>query len=200
MFRICLVVGVLFTLPLAGAIINVAAQSNGGVASQSSLYQSSPGFRPDKANDGFSDVSGIPGINHTNIELNAWWEVAFDATYYITSATIYNRTDCCVDRISPFSVFLYDSDGDVVWSQTGNSNPFFAEFNFNGINTFGARFRVQLDGTNYLHMREVEVFADDGIAQPPGDGDGGDPSAVPEPSTYALVGGGLALALLRRRR
>jgi len=42
---------------------------------------------------------------------------------------------------------------------------------------------VELDGTNYLHMAQVEVMGD----------------AVPEPTTLLLMGAGLiSLALLRR--
>jgi hypothetical protein len=167
---------------LSADIVNVALQSNGGVAASSSNYL---GAYP----AGFGNDGGFFNIFHTNSEKNAWWDVTFSQDYYVTSTKLFNRTECCSERASPFSLFLYDSGGSVVWSSTNNSfgGP---TAEFTGINTQGRRMRVQLDGTDYLHMREVEVYADTL---------GGGPTVVPERSTYAILGASV-LGLLWRRK
>lgn len=168
---------------LEAAPINVALATNGGIAAQSSLHDVA-----------FPAVHAIDGnqatFSHTTSELNAWWQVTFNASYFITEVTIFNRTDCCPERINAFSVFLYDAGNNVVWSQTGNSiNLPATTATFTGINTVGNRLRVQLDGTNFLHMTEVVAMGD----TPP-------TNDIPEPSTCALAGAGLLVVWWGRKR
>ena len=166
--------------------INVAFSGNGGVASQSSTAF---GGTADRANDGNTDGAFFNGsVTHTDGEFHAWWEVVFNADYSISQIEIFNRTDCCQDRINPFSVFLYDSSSNVVWSSGGNSIILPATTaTFAVPDIEGRRVRVQLDGSNYLHMAEVEVM-----------GEIPAPSTVPEPASLVLMGLGCTGLLLRR--
>ena len=163
---------------------NVALQSNGGVASQSSLDYGGPAGR---ANDGntsgnWSDAS----VSHTGYEFQAWWQVVFDQQFVISSIEIFNRTDCCQTRINPFSVFLYTnaSDSDPVWSATGLTMDLDNQESLAIPNVLAERLRVRLDGTEYLHLAEVQAF---------------EASGVPEPGTVVLTVSALGALVLRRR-
>lgn len=182
--------GVVFA-GMAMAQVNVAASANGGVARQISDY--SGGSTAEKAIDGNRDGRwGTQSIQHTSSHLNAWWEVVFAETSTIDIVNIWNRIDCCQDRINPFTVFLFDDQDTIVWSVTGQTfqntisdgdgNTSGMEFVIGGVDA--KRLRVQLDDTNYLHMAEVEAF--------------GEP--VPEPLSLAVLAGGGLLALRRRKK
>lgn len=180
----------------AAAPINVALSSNGGVATQSSTYLPVPGGDADNAIDGDTNGNwnfGDPASNtlsHTESEPNAWWKVAFNAPYFISSIDLFNRTDCCADRLNNFSVFLYDAANVQVWSSPGKSIIWPQSSTTLAVNSvLASSLKVQLDGTNYLHLAEVQVMGDRSLA------------AVPEPATYAMMAGGLLLlGMLRRRK
>jgi hypothetical protein len=162
--------------------INLALASNGSVATQSSTLSSlgndgqlqvaSRAIDGDRNGDFFSGR-----ITHTDIEFQPWWEVTFGGgAGTVNEINIWNRTDCCTERLSDFNVFL-SRGGNVVWSALGNAynpNPL-TSFFVPGI--IGDTVRIQLNGTNYLSLAEVEVFA----------------NAVPEPTSIALVLCGIGL-------
>ncbi len=184
----------LFTCALFADIVNVALATNGGVAQQSSSAFGG-GFPASRGIDGIKSFS-ISDLTHTDSEFGAWWQVTFDQTYFITRAEIFNRVDCCFDRINPYSLFLFNEHNDLVWQSNNNTfaTATSSPATFSGINAWGNRFRVQLEDTNWLHLREVEVFADlDGV--PPSN-----ETVVPEPSTYAILAAGVLGVALRHRK
>ena len=144
---------------------NLAA---GKAASQSSTII---GAAASNAVDGNTDGNfGHASVTHSNVEANAWWQVDLGASANISSVVVWNRTDCCMERLSDFWVFLSDtpfSASDTpailqtragVWMgrQTGTTDS--ATFLATGAH---ARYvRVQLSATNYLSLAEVQVFGD----------------------------------------
>jgi F5/8 type C domain/PEP-CTERM motif len=165
---------------------NVAASSAGAVASQSSDWSGTPASR---ANDGNRNGNwSANSVSHTNHELNAWWQSSFASASVIDEVLVFNRTDGLENRINPFSVYLYNGI-DLVWSSTGNTfTPDITATNISGMtfdvpDVLADRVKIQLDGSNYLHMGEVEAWN----------------TAVPEPASMLALGAG-ALALLRKRR
>ena len=184
-----LAAGMLFASPFAAsAPTNVAPA---GTATQSSNYNDS--VLASRAIDGNTDGSFYHNsVQHTlNDENNyvgngyAWWQVALGQDYQVDQIVIWNRTDCCVDRLNNFTVTLFDGNTSV-WSRVyakangpAPSTPF-------SVGASGDRVFVQLNRRDYLNMAEVQVFA----------------SAVPEPETYALIVAGLAVVAgaVRRRR
>ena len=115
----------------------------------------------------------------------AWWQVALDQDYLVSDITVWNRTDCCVDRLRAFTVSLWDNHVQVWSGSFSEGNGPTPNFTFFAIGKVGDMVRVQLDRQDYLHMAEVEVVQ----------------GVVPEPGTYALMLAGLALVggIARRR-
>ncbi len=190
-------IGVLSALALLGASamaqVNVAAAANGSSATQSSIWGGSPtafaSLVTDENRNGLWNANGILTLNHTNFEQGAWLRVNFASAFPIDSVNLWNRTDGFGSRLNPFSVRLFNG-GSEVWAQTGQT---FSNTIDDGLtSTAGMAFapagvvadmiEVRLDGSNYLHLAEVEAY-----------------SAVPEPGIMIAAGLGAA-ALLRRRR
>lgn len=183
----------MFAAVLAGsafAQINVASSANGGTATQSSLWTA--GATADKAIDGNNNgvwgANGILTLNHTNAEQGAWLRIMFDDTYSIDTLNIWNRVELS-ERLNPFSVRLYDG-ANLAWESTGMT---FADNIDDGLATtkgmllspggiLANMVEIQLDGSNYLHLAEVEAFA-----------------PVPEPATMIGLAAG-SLLLLKRRK
>jgi alpha-L-fucosidase len=127
----------------------------GKTATQSSTgYGGVPGRAVDGNVDGnFNNNS----ITHTNNDSQAWWQVDLGSVSSITTIQVYNRTDSNMDRLSDYNVYVLDANQSVVWSnhQTTYPNPM-TILSVGGIN--GRYVKVQLTGTNYLSLAEVEVL------------------------------------------
>jgi hypothetical protein len=143
---------------------NLAA---GKAATQSSIYPGSPGASA--AVDGNTDGNFFDGsVTATNADTNAWWQVDLGASASIDSVTIWNRTDCCGTRLGTYWIFVSDTPfaatdtpstlstraGTFAIQQVVGSSPAASV----PIGTQGRYVRVQLDGTNYLSLAEVQVF------------------------------------------
>ncbi len=101
----------------------------------------------------FSDNS----VTHTGIDTQAYWQVDLAKSFPIDSVVIYNRTDCCGERLSNFAIKL-SSDG----STSTDSIVMTGQCGIPGKFVFGkdGRFvRVQLRGVNNLSLAEVQVYS-----------------------------------------
>ncbi len=124
-------------------------------------------------------------INHTNNDAQAWLEVDLGSVSDISSIEVYNRTDCCSGRLSNFHVFVSDApfaskNLNTTINQSGVGN-FFTSGNGGTptviqANRSGRYVRVQLSGSNFLHVQELVVNGTEGS------GGGGTP-----PSTNATL-------------
>jgi len=96
--------------------------------------------------------------SHTNDELDPWWQVDLQGTFAITQVKIWNRNDCCANRLLPLEVDV-STDGKT-WIQcayvagTGEAGVIYA---ISCVNS-GRYVRISLDQTNYLTLCEVEVY------------------------------------------
>jgi NedA-like, galactose-binding domain len=138
-------------------------------ATQSSTY--APGFTDaSKAVDGNTDgVYADGSLTHTNLDANAWWEVDLGASVAVGSIVVWNRADCCGNRLSDYWVFVSNTPflstdtpttlqsraGTFSSHQTVQPSPS-ASISIAGAQ--GRYVRVQLSGTNYLSLAEVQVF------------------------------------------
>lgn len=110
-----------------------------------------------RAVDGNTDGNfGKGSVTHTSGENRPWWQVDLQSIHSISSVEVYNRTDCCGDRLKSFNVKL-STDGKT-WtdfyfaSQAGSPTTI-------QCNNVKARYvRIQLTGTNPLSLAEVRVY------------------------------------------
>lgn len=168
------------------APINAALASNGGVATQSSNWSS--GSVASLANDGNTNGLWSGGsVSHTWIEYQAWWQVALGGgATTISEIDVWNRMDCCINRINDFNVTIFNG-GSVVWQSLHNSyTAAMPTAVFTVPSVVGDTVRVWLNGTDYLHLAEVQVW--------------GTAAAMPEPGSIALVAAGLSGVAWTRRR
>jgi hypothetical protein len=143
--------------------------AQGKLAVQSSTF---PGYATDGAAaavDGNTDGNFFDGsVTATNTDPNAWWQVDLGASAAVRSIVIWNRTDCCGSRLNDYWVFISDTPfsptdtplalqnraGTFSSHQTTTPNP-------SAVIAAGAQgryVRVQLTGTNYLSLAEVQVL------------------------------------------
>ena len=100
-------------------------------------------------------------VTHTMSQLNPWWAVDLGANHEIDRIVVWNRTDLGVQkRLQNFSVYVLDEKGLPVFSQgycqNGFPNPALAIAMPTAIR--GRYVKIMLNGRNYLHLAEVQVF------------------------------------------
>ena len=126
--------------------------------------QSSTGYGgvPSRAVDG--NTSGVwkqNSVTHTNKEYQPWWQVRLGEDYEIDQVVIWNRTNCCMDRLSNFDVFIYNAAGSQVFKTTIAETPN-PSVSINTGGVVGARVRVKLKGDqDPLSLAEVQVFGNE---------------------------------------
>jgi hypothetical protein len=120
--------------------------------------------------DGKTDGNFFDGsVTATDLEQNPWWQVDLGASTITSSIAVWNRTDCCGDRLSDYWVFVSDTPFSAADTPaTLQSRP--ATFTSHQtltpspmvtIPTNGAQgryVRLQLSGLHYLSLAEVQVF------------------------------------------
>jgi hypothetical protein len=123
-------------------------------ASQSSLYHA---YWAGRANDGDTDpVFEHGSVNSTEYETNAWWMVDLDADYSIGNIVIWNR-GFCQGRLSNYNVYVLDAASKAVYTNHQTTCPdLTTTVNVGGVT--GRYVKIQLNGAEYLHMAEVQVF------------------------------------------
>jgi len=137
------------------------------VATQSTTAYNSPASNA--VNGNTSGRYGSPSTNditHTNDENGSWWQVDLGKVYDIDRIVIWNRTDCCWDRLQNFYVTSWATNpiaGNIKegYGTTGPHAFTSASNPSMNINTefVGRYVRVWLDnGTKPLSLGEVQVF------------------------------------------
>ncbi len=141
-------------LPMNLALKKLAAQSStafGGVAS--------------RAVDGITDgIFANNSVTHTGNDSQAWWRVDLGAVHSIDNVKIFNRTDdCCRDRLSAFNVLVFNDIKDLDTKGLPGVSAYYTAEKAGILTTVsvkrtGRYVRVQLSGTNYLSLAEVQVW------------------------------------------
>ena len=156
--------------PPSSSAVNVAL---GKPSQQSSTWG---GLGPQKAVDGSLD-GAEQQVSHTNNEPQAWWQVDLLQPTLISEIVLWNRTDCCQSRLSDFHVLVSDTPFTSFDLQSTINQPGVTDYVFAGtagretrfdIQRTGRYVRVQLSGSNYLQLAEVQVFdTPEGVGEPP---------------------------------
>lgn len=158
------------TLDVEWARLSVPGASS-NLALTGTASQSSTGFGgiASRANDGNTDgAHNNRSVSHSGARYQPWWQVDLGKQSVLENIRLHNRTDCCTTRLSNVNLFVSDTD---------MSNRTFAELQADGninhhflagaldtvteqalANIQGRFVRVQLSGTNYLSLAEVEVI------------------------------------------
>jgi hypothetical protein len=106
-------------------------------------------------------------VTHSGNEQNPWWQVDLGARYDLHSIKLWNRTDCCAERLSDVYVFVADSPFiSASINETINRPDVSAYFHAGPagssvtipVQRTGRYVRVQLVGTAPLSLAEVEVW------------------------------------------
>lgn len=145
----------------ADGLVNLA---KGKRTSQSSTYsEGNTNYTSDLAVDGNTQGNFLSDLgSHTQSEKNAWWEVDLGTNDSLDKIIIWNRTDHeWGKRLSNFRVIVSDSSNRVTFERTYcRGERYFIPAMMIELpkNTKGQHIRVMLNGTNYLHLAEVEVF------------------------------------------
>ncbi len=140
-------------------------QNNGFLVSQSSVdYKAIPSRAFDGNTSGdFQNNSVI----HTLTEANPWWTLDRLSSKPISQLKIYNRTDCCSQRLHDFYVFVSDNpfistDPTEIVNSPGVFSYYYPGIAGNSVtldvNRSGRYIRVQVPGVNeVLSLAEVEI-------------------------------------------
>ncbi len=128
------------------------------------------GGEASRAVDGNTNGSwGNNSVTHTNNNAESWWQVDLLAIEDISYINLWNRTDCCSNRLSDYYVLVSDdpfisTDLTTSINQAGVTSFYFAgnagSPTVVNVNTSGRYVRVQLSNYNPLSLAEVEVFAE----------------------------------------
>ena len=179
---------------LGGTSLQNFARS--GAASQSSTLANGNLPTADKANDGVRFGTFNQGsTTHTDPNAgNSFWEVDLLELVDVKEVALFNRVDCCGNRLSNFRITLFNGGTTVLThDETGAvaQGGIYSIADDVGLLGQADRVRVEFiggqnnDGNTTLSLSELEVWGT---------------ASVPEPTTMALMVAGLfGLVRLRRR-
>jgi hypothetical protein len=135
--------------------INVALASNGGEAYQ---IMTAHGGVASRANDGNTDGYWHgDSVTHTHWLTNPFWGVKLDKFYTISRVDVYNRVDCCSDRIEDFMVTIYRGGLEVF--SMASSSEIKTYYTLEIPNVIGDSVEIMVPGTGkILSLAEVLVL------------------------------------------
>lgn len=147
----------------------------GRSATQSSLWEQAAAGR---AVDGNTDgVYANGSVAHTGAEARAWWQVDLGGLHRVDRVQLWNRTDCCSDRLQNFTVFVSQADMAGRSFEQLNADPAVLKRQVGAtralpgislpVQGLGRYVRVQLAGTNNLQLAEVQVFGGTAVYNTP---------------------------------
>lgn len=141
--------------------------SQGRSATQSSTDY---GGSADRAVDGKLGGDFAAGsVTHTRMQAQPWWQVDLGQLATVSQVTLWIRTDCCVQRLQNAMVFIAAADmsgrtlaqlsaDPTVTARAVSTLGGAASLPLPFAPTSGRYVRVQLVGTEFLSLAEVQVF------------------------------------------
>ncbi len=130
-----------------------------------------------RAVDGLRDGNWAAGsVTHTLTEARPWWQVDLGASQALQAIRVWNRSDCCAERLAGFTVFVSDADMTGRTREQLLADPAVWRWQHTGAigrltevatPTRGRHVRIALPGTGILSLAEVEVFGLPGANRAP---------------------------------
>ena len=157
--------------PLGVRCIKQQAMIDTNVALHQLTTQSSFRNNSHKAIDGITHgdyFKAGAGTSHTDSEKNPWWMVDLGKEYLIDKINIFNRTDCCQDRLDNYRVAISNNPGIHEPSYThdfhGSPDPK-KTIDLSRHHAKGRYVRITLLGDNkrVLSLAEVQVMVKENI-------------------------------------
>ena len=150
-------------LRLAHAVHTSREEMNVALNKPATQSSTDHGGIASRANDGNTDQRWRNGsIAHTGYQNEPWWEVDLRATFSISRIKVYNRVDCCKERLDGFSIYIYDNGAvSHTYNHSGSAGREVEIVLTSPV--AGDKVRIQLNSDAYLNFAELEVWA------PPGD-------------------------------
>ena len=108
----------------------------------------------------------LNNYTHTTLESEAWWKVSLEGVHRVKEVNVFNRTDCCKDRLKDFKIILHHANGVLT---RFNPNKGYDEERVEDVYSFKffqdaftdiVAVTVQLEGTNYLSLADVQVLGE----------------------------------------
>jgi hypothetical protein len=129
---------------------SIASSTCAGKLSFSSCTQSSKHM--DASCTKAYDSEGPASVTHTKMESAPWWTGRLTSKSLITYVTIFNRKDCCQNRLTDFVI---EVDGQQCASY--KSDDFFMSKTFT-CNAFGSSVTIRSRKKTYLSLSDVIVY------------------------------------------
>ena len=109
--------------------------------------------KPEKAVDGNTDGTyGHNSCTHTQNNDGAWWSVDLGQSYSIQEVVVWNRSDCCHDRLNGVEVRIDSQPCGTISAQQREN-----KISCGG--KTGSKINIKSTRNDYLSLCEVEVYA-----------------------------------------
>ncbi len=109
-------------------------------------------YQPSRLVDGIRTELGF----HTKHENGPFAVIDLGKVTSFERVVVYNRTDCCFNRAVPLVVEV--SDDDSTYLPLAERNEVFERWEASTPHAQGRFLRLRLNGTNMLHLNEVEIY------------------------------------------
>ncbi|MDW5290824.1 T9SS type A sorting domain-containing protein [Formosa sp. PL04] len=86
-----------------------------------------------------------------------WWEVDLGDDFNIDNINIFNRTNCCSERLNDITVYIIDSNGVETFKQKITSDSA-VSLTIDPIGVIGKIIRIESNQTVTMNLAEVQVF------------------------------------------
>lgn len=154
------IVGQFKAIQLSGLDGFTAGKTNiakGKTAMQSTTYTKEAGKDAMSAVDGDRNKE----FTHTNGDCNPWWQVDLGGSFNIESVVVFNRQDCCQERLNNIYVEVLDLSPKNTWDITG-SMKFSGTLGPIGFGKYdsavkGKIVRIRMESCEVLSLGQVEV-------------------------------------------
>lgn len=166
LFRLILGAQLIATVAPASLVVTPFLNSarNNAIAGTASASSDAFGTLASAANDGLFN-GNYPMITHTDgSAAPTFWQVDLGSTKPVDQIVLWNRLDCCQERLTNFHVSVLDGGDVELWGQdfyTAGGNVGVNEVINPPVGTAGNKVKVSLlsnPGGQYLSLAEVEVL------------------------------------------